>query len=66
MPRGFLEPKESTLEENDKLLPPGMCRELTSWWLAKPPKGDQAHLGHSEYRYDWWAQGHNPGRGQSS
>ena len=37
MPRGFLEPKESTLEENDKLLPPGMCRELTNWWLAKPP-----------------------------
>ena len=36
MPRGFLEPKESTLEENDKLLPPGMCRELTNWWLAKP------------------------------
>ena len=36
MPRGFLDPKESTLEENEKLLPPGMCRELTSWWLAEP------------------------------
>ena len=35
-PGGFLEPQESTLEENDKLLPPGMCRELTNWWLAKP------------------------------
>ena len=36
MPRGFLEPKESTLEENDKLLPPGMCRESTNWWLEEP------------------------------
>jgi hypothetical protein len=36
MPRGFLEPNESTLEENDHLLPPGMCRELSNWWLAKP------------------------------
>jgi hypothetical protein len=36
MPRGFLDPKESTLEEIQQLLAPIHCQELTDWWLARP------------------------------
>ena len=36
MPRGFLEPEESTLEESQGLVAPNHCRELINWWLAKP------------------------------
>lgn len=36
MPFGFLDPRESTLEETQLLLAPNHCRELTNWWLAMP------------------------------
>jgi hypothetical protein len=36
MPRGFLEPKESTLDKRDKLLASDHCQDLIDWWLARP------------------------------
>ena len=36
MPRGFLAPEESTLEESQQLLASDHCQELINWWLARP------------------------------